>query len=511
MSVLVLDLGSGSCRATLVDRDGRRPGFARRDRSYAPVAGVPGAFSFDPDSTFDDLMAVTREALQIADIRGEDVVAVTASSIREGFVLYDDAGRELWACPNIDTRAIADGDELVTEGLADELYRVGGDWTSVTAPAKLRWLQRQEPDVWRVAHRLAMLADWLIHRLGGRLATDPSVGSSSGLFDLRAREWSTDLADRLGAAHLLPPIEEAGSVAGEISPAVAAACGLRAGTPVIRGGADTQLALLPPTMLEPGAAPFAVCAGTFWQTAAVTPRPSLDPAARLRTVCHVVPDAWVTEGIGFLHGTAIRWLRDVLGPSLGGAVSLEALDEAAADVPPGAHGVRFVGSVLQDVRRLRHPPVTLLGFDPGDPRGGGAATILRAIREEACFVAHGHLQLLEEVTGRSGGSVHLVGGASASLLTARMLASVLGRDVVTYGWSEATTTGAAMLAWSAVGGGRLEDWVHLAGERRVIAPVEEWVAPYHAARKQAAALRTALLGLADDGVVPYRFAGSLAP
>lgn len=173
MQVLVVDIGSGSCRATLVAEDGRRPAVAQRDRSYEPVEGVPGGFRFDTGETFEDVGGVIREVLAHDDGGGSDVAAVVVSSIREGFVLYDGSGREIWACPNIDTRATVEADELSAEGLADQLYRVGGDWTSVTAPAKLRWIQRHEPEVWRRAEHLSMLGDWVTHRLGGELGTDP--------------------------------------------------------------------------------------------------------------------------------------------------------------------------------------------------------------------------------------------------------------------------------------------------------------------------------------------------
>ena len=38
-------------------------------------------------------------------IDAAEIAAVAASSMREGFVLYDEAGEAIWACPNIDARA----------------------------------------------------------------------------------------------------------------------------------------------------------------------------------------------------------------------------------------------------------------------------------------------------------------------------------------------------------------------------------------------------------------------
>ena len=60
--------------------------------------------------------------------------------MREGMVLYDAGGREIWACPNVDSRAGEQAAELVRSGAAQEIYERAGDWVSITAPARLRWI-----------------------------------------------------------------------------------------------------------------------------------------------------------------------------------------------------------------------------------------------------------------------------------------------------------------------------------------------------------------------------------
>ena len=67
--------------------------------------------------------------------------------MREGFVVYDEDGRELWAVPNADARAQKEAKELIREGLAEPIYRRGGDWTSIAASARLRWIKANAPEV----------------------------------------------------------------------------------------------------------------------------------------------------------------------------------------------------------------------------------------------------------------------------------------------------------------------------------------------------------------------------
>ena len=96
---------SGSCRALLFDASGALLGLAQREWSYHPVEGWPGGFDFDTDAGWESVQVCIREALAKAGVDAGEVAAVSASSMREGFVLYDEAGEAIWACPNIDARA----------------------------------------------------------------------------------------------------------------------------------------------------------------------------------------------------------------------------------------------------------------------------------------------------------------------------------------------------------------------------------------------------------------------
>ena len=342
-----------------------------------------------------------REALGTAGIAPAEVAAVTAASMREGFVLYDEEGREIWACPNIDARAGAEATEMIAEGLAERQYRRGGDWTSITAPARLRWIRRHQPEVLDRARHLTMLGDWVIARFSGVYCTDPSLGSSSNLFDLTARAWSAETARELALPDLLPPVVEAGTVVGGVTAEAAAATGLLPGTAVVAGGADTQLALLAAGLTS--GLRFATVGGTFWQSAAVTNEPVIDPEFRLRTLCHVLPGSWMIEGVGFLHGLSTRWVRDALlravDPGIGPDEGYERLERLAAEVPAGANGLTYLASNVMDDRRWRHGPPSLIGLDVLQPERTGLGAIFRAVEEEAAYVARGHYEILTEVCG----------------------------------------------------------------------------------------------------------------
>jgi len=290
--LLAIDAGTGSCRAVLFDNQARQVGVSLREWVHRETPGVPGGQDFDVERSWQLIAACVAEVLAASDTAASDVAAVATTSMREGMVLYDAAGAEIWACPNVDGRAAAEAAELVRSGEADKIYNQAGDWVSITSPARLRWIAHHAPWVLASTASLGLLSDWITYRLSGVHVTEPSCGSSSGMFDLSTRTWSHDIAALCGVPNAaLPPVYEPGTVIGTVTPA---ATGLAIGTPVITGGADTQLGLAG-AGLRVGE--LAVVAGTFWQTAILLDSATVDPGRRLRTLCHVEPGQWMLEGI----------------------------------------------------------------------------------------------------------------------------------------------------------------------------------------------------------------------
>jgi autoinducer 2 (AI-2) kinase len=509
---LTIDAGSGSCRALLFDASGELLGLSQREWSYHPVPGAPGGFDFDTDAGWESVQACIQEVIARTGVDAGDIVAVAAASMREGFVLYDEAGEAIWACPNIDARAGQEAETMIGEGLAEAQYRRGGDWTSITAPARLRWIRRRQPEVWDRAAHMTMLGDWVVQRLSGMFSTDPSLGSSSNLFDLATRDWSPESAAEIELPDILPPVFESGSVIGQITPAAAAGTGLREGAPVVAGGADTQLALLAAGLTS--GPRFATIGGTFWQSAIVSEQPLIDPDIRLRTLCHVLPGTWMTEGVGFLHGFSTRWVRDGLlraaNPGISAERGYEELERLAAEVPAGSRGLSYLCSNVMEGRRWRHGPPSLVGIDVLEPENTGLGAIFRAVEEEACYVARGHYEILTEVCGQGPAEIRFAGGPSRGKLWPQILADVLGIPVEVPPVLEATSLGAALCAFVGAGVyGNLEEAVTATtGTPRRFEPDPANHAIYDEAYARWRALSAHLLDAADRGLAPFLWRGA---
>jgi autoinducer 2 (AI-2) kinase len=447
--ILTLDAGTGSGRAVLFDLAGNQLAVSQEEWYPVPLEEYPGSQAFDTEEAWAILVRCIKGALEEAGARPEQVAGITATSMREGFVLYDAQGVELWACTNGDARAADEVVELTERGLGPGLYERGGDWFAISAPPRLLWIKRHQPEVYTRTAHLTMLGDWVLYRLTGEFVTDPTLGSSSGLFDLETRTWSQETIEIFELPQgIYPPVLESGTQMGTVSQEAAQQTGLLAGTPVITSGGDTQLALTGVGAVNP--LDYTVVGGSFWQTTVVTSEPVIDPEIRVRALCHTVPGQWMTEGIGFLHGFASRWLRDGFCHrelELAEARGVDAyalLEEMAQEVPPGSHGLIVVFSDLMNAKRWKHAAPSFIQIDIFSPQTCGKKEFFRALEENAAYVSNGHYQMLEALTGATPEQVTFCAGSSKGFLWPQIMADVYGLPMRVPVVKEATALGAAM-------------------------------------------------------------------
>lgn len=444
---LAIDAGTGSGRAVLFDAAGRELAVAAAEWWHDSEPGVPGSMNFDCARNWDTLSHCIRQCLSKAGITPGDVRGVSATSMREAFVLIDAAGRELWACANVDARAGAEVAALraAHPGLESRVYAASGQTFALGALPRLMWLRTHAPEVLAQAHRLLMLSDWVLWRLSGEAATDASNMGTTGLIGLASR---APLPEAMAVAglpdSLIPPVLDSGVRIGAVTAEAAAATGLAPGTPVVTGGGDCQLGTLALGLTEAGEA--AVLGGTFWQTVVNAPRGLTDPAMDLRINPFVLPGLDQAEAISFFIGAVMRWCRDAFG----GGRDYAALEAEARQVPPGAYGIIPVFSDVMRYGHWFHAAPSLLNL-PLDPVKGGAAAIFRALQENAAIVADRNLKAVFALTGARPERVVFAGGAATSTAWAQILADVTGLEVVTPAVIEATAMGTAAAAAAGTG------------------------------------------------------------
>jgi len=455
--LMAIDAGTGSVRAVIFDIDGNQIGCVQKEWKHSEDPRFPGSMDFDWDINWNLTCSCIKGALEQTGISAEKIAAVSTTCMREGIVLYDAAGKELFACANVDARAKDEVFQLkqIDPNLEKEIYLKSGQTFALGAIPRLLWVKNKLPDVYAKTAKVGMINDWLIFKLSGVLAVEPSNGSTTGLFDLKTRNWDIDIARRCGIRDdIFPDVKECGSICAKVSKTGAVQSGLAENTPIVTGGGDCQLGTIGVGVVEKGDA--VVFGGSFWQYEFNTDTADCSPKCDVRVNCHAVENLWQYEAIAFNPGLIMRWFRDAFC-SEEKRIAAERntdpytlLEEAALSVPAGSHGIICTFSDVMNYINWKHASPAFINFSL-DPEKFNKAAFCRAIMENACIVTLGHLRLVEEATGKRPQKIVFAGGAAKSNLWPQILADVLDLPVEVPVVKEATALGAAIMAGKGIG------------------------------------------------------------
>ena len=419
--VATVDAGGSGVKVGVVSTESWQTVASVR-REYSASVPAPGLLEWDPAAWWPVIEGALGDAVAQAGRPPADYAGITCTGMRIPFVLVDEHCEPLapgMLAPDVRGRAYAGEARDLIGG--DGLYATTGHWS---APhfglPKLLWIVRERAALWRRARWVMQLCDWLLERLCGGVASEPSSASMSQMLDVSSREWAGDLLAAAGIdAARMPPLRDAGSHAGGLRAGVAARVGLLAGTPVHVGGGDTHMACLGAAGIDGGS--VAIVAGTTTPLMLATREPRLDPAVTPLVSAHLRPGAWAAETNVGTSGAMLRWLRDLTGR---GYDELEAL---AATSPVGARDALVCASNPQwgPADWAQVPPIALVGAGPGY----GLADVARAVLESSAHAIACNLARLDRLGDGPPAGIVLTGGGARTAFAAQLLADVLGRGV----------------------------------------------------------------------------------
>ena len=451
--LMAIDAGTGSIRAVIFDTKGNQISMAQREWTHLEDEGIANSMSFDFENNWALACGVIKEALACGNVEADDILALSATSMREGIVLYDDEGSELWGVANVDARA----DEEVKflkenfEGIEEEFYNLSGQTFALGALPRLMWLKNNRPEIYEKVAKISMIGDWVLAKLSGVIATDPSNGGTTGIFSLNNRDWHVDMAKRVGLKDdIFPPCYEVGTVLGSVTDGASKLTGLSTATKVVTGGGDVQLGSVGLGVVKDGEA--AILGGSFWQQIVNIKsdvKPPKDMGIRVNP--HAIVGLSQAEGITFFSGLIMRWFRDAFcdlekleAKDLGVDV-YELLEQKAKDVPVGSHGIMPIFSDSMKYGMWYHAAPSFLNLSI-DAEVCNKASMFKSLEENAAIVSAINLEKIKEFSGVEIEEIVFAGGASKGKLWCQTLSDVTGCKVKIPKVTEATALGACMSA-----------------------------------------------------------------
>lgn len=454
---MAIDAGTGSVRAVLFSETGAELASASRDWIHLPVDGVPGSMQFDTETNYRLIVDIIGEVLAKDPAYSRELVAISATAMREGIVCLDTDGHEIWACANVDARAVSQVTDLMADAsLERSIYGRCGQTFALAAQPRLLWIKENDPHTYDRIDTVLMLSEWVLYRLSGELAMEPTNGSTSGLLNLETRDADNWLLESCGLrGDVVPTVVESGTRIGRLLPELAEQWGISREVAIVVGGGDTQMAAVGTNVMSAGQG--LIVGGTFWQQAVNIPGPGVDPDMRVRVNCAADPHLWWAEAIAFHVGTSLRWFRDTFAAAEAqeahrrGTTIFRVLDEAAEATPIGSYGIIPIFSDTMNYKAWKHASPSFLNLPIGMSGAETRAGMYRALLENAAIVSALNLAMVEEFSGVELGTVTFAGGGSVSKIWARILADVTGLHVQVPVVKESTAAGAALCGFVGAG------------------------------------------------------------
>ncbi len=473
--VCAVDVGTGSARAGVLDRNGRLLG--RAEHPIAMHQPRPDHAEHDSEDVWRAVGASVRAALTIA---GVDPAAVAGISFDATCSLVARAadGSQLGVSTSgdsrwdtivwLDHRALAEADECSASG-HPVLETVGGVMSPEMATPKLMWLKRNRPDSWNRAGYLFDLTDFLTFRASGSARRSQCTLACKWTYLAHEEDgWQRDFFDGVGLDDLierggLPErASPVGSDLGPLTRQAAADLGLTEHCRVATGVIDAYagaLGVLGGFATEPGELNrhLALIAGTSSCVMAMSAERRLFPGGWGPYWGAALPGFWIAEGgqsaTGALLDHIIRW------HGAGGEPSV-ARHRAIADrimALRAEEGLDLGGRlhVLPDFHGNRSPLADphALGVVSGLTLDSSFDSLCRLYWRTSVAIALGVRHILERLneSGFVIDTLHVTGGHTRNPLLMELYADAVGCTVIEPLADDAVLLGTGMVAATGAG------------------------------------------------------------
>ncbi len=450
--ILAIDQGTTGTTALLIDKELRV--VAKHNVPFEQHFPEPGWVEHKAEDIWHSIEVATTQALQAADISGEQIEAIGITNQRETTTAFKPNGEAyapfiVWQCKRSEPICETHRRSADAQVILDKTGLVIDPYFSAT---KMQWLLQHNADIQAqkdTAVRFGTIDTWIIYRLtnGAAYVTDVTNASRTLLVDLEhPTQWNDDLLDIFGVPRqALPDIKSSSEIYGHTS----GLSFLPDGIPIAGIAGDQQAALFGQACFAPGQAKCTYGTGCFllMHTGNRRIRSAHGLLTTIAASCPGEPVQYALEGAAFIGGAAVQWLRDGLG-LIEHAADIESLASKASDTGD----VVFVPA-LSGLGAPHWRPEAK-GLVAGISRDTTKAHLARAVLEG---VAMQNADILQAMSADASGvdiklqQLHVDGGAAANDLLMQMQSDALQATCIRPEVIETTGLGAAALAALATG------------------------------------------------------------
>ena len=449
MLFLGIDAGTTGTKALVLDAQGRTLGKGYQEYELFPSAG--GRVEQRAEDWWNAVVyAVSPAVSYLSSEQKKKIVSLSLSTQGASMLAVDKDFVPLGPVITwMDNRASKEADWLEQQVGGETIYRksgwgLGPDFDA----AKILWINRNQPDVFKKAASFVSTLEYLNYHLTGENVIDPTNAAIRQMMDISTGKWDSQILDAIGIQeNRLPKILPTGAFVGKLTVQAAEVLGLSEQVKVYNGAHDQYCAALGCGAVKQGDALLST--GTTWVLLGVLNRLLYTPS-HLAPGIHPVNGLYGAMGSLVSAGCALKWYKSLVSEEY------KQIDQEAFQRRESAKGLLFypyvAGAGFPHDRSERELYGTLFGMQLLHDRYDIALALMEGVAFEARMA-------LEEMgsAGMPMKTLLMLGGAAKSLLWSRITGAVTGCEIRRTKESEACCMGSAMLA--AVGAGAFPDYI----------------------------------------------------
>jgi ribulose kinase len=445
--VIGVDGGTEGLRAFVFDLEGRPLGT--HATPYRTDFPEPSWAEQDPEDWWQALAGSVKGALTKANVGAGDVIALCVDTTCCSVVALEGDGRPLRpAMIWMDVRSAKQADTVAAS--KDPALRVNGAGSGPVSAEwmipKSLWIKENQRELFDRAAKIGEYQDYINLRLTGRWVGSLNNMSVRWHYQTDHGGRPASLLEKLGLGDLAgkwpADVIAPGEVIGPLAGLAAEHLGLRAGVPVVQGGADAFIGMIGLGVTEPGE--MALITGSSHLHLGVAAKPVHKPGVWGTYMDAVYPGKPIIEGGQTSTGSVIAWFKRHFAAD----ASFDTLNAGAGALEPGAEGLLVLDHFQGN--RTPYTDAASRGAITGLTLKHTPAHVFRAIIESICLGT----RLIIDSFGDAFAAKRIVvaGGATNSPLWLQIHADTIGAPLELTEVSDAPALGCAILA--AHGAGR---------------------------------------------------------
>ena len=458
MYIIIYDFGTGSVKTCLFQIDLQINYIAGSSADYSIYINDNGSAEQDTEEWWTALCTTTRDLLQKSGVKPSEIEGMAFCSQMQGAVFVDENGNALRRPMNyLDQKGHKEYKQCMGRGVIKvsgcSLYKLvrnllvnyAGSTSAKDPVWKYKWVENNEPEVFKKIYKWLDIGDYLLSRCTGRIVRTADTAFATFLYDTRKGKegWNKGLLKmyKVNPDHM-PDIIDCTDLVGGLTEKAARELGLTEGIPVFGGGGDTTFVNIGAGCTTLGDTHIYV--GTSGWVSAFMDHQSVDINAMITGVLSAKHGYYNYYAELETAGKCFEWAMDHLALDEIGVYHktstvaddveskyksiFDFLSDEAGKVPPGANGVIFTPWLHGN--RCPFEDSNAGGMFFNIRIGNGKRDMIRAVLEGICYHLRWLLECVEKKV-KTSDTIRFVGGGALSHVTCQMLADITGRTIET--------------------------------------------------------------------------------